>query len=367
MRESAGKGRHVTHPTMRILGSKFPELQQALPHISLTNLPTPLRPAPALAALTGLEKLWIKRDDLSADVYGGNKVRKLEYLLADAIRVGSDAVITFGAIGSNHALATSIYSRSQGLKCYAVLMDQKQTPSLGATLRYHVKIGTKLIYADSFARAIKAGEEAVANHPTGGSRVYTIPWGGSSWLGTVGFIDAALEFAEQCHGSLIPEKIYVACGTWGTVAGLAMGLRLVRLPTQIVAVRVVPGRMNNQDKFIALFEELNRELHERDRSFPLFEDVLTNVEVREEFLGSGYAEPTPECLEAVELIGQAEGLELDTTYTGKALGALIHDARETKTAVRQAVLWNTYNSRPYPAELDEIPLEDIPVAFRGYL
>jgi 1-aminocyclopropane-1-carboxylate deaminase/D-cysteine desulfhydrase-like pyridoxal-dependent ACC family enzyme len=367
MHESAGKGRHVTHLAMRILGSQFPGLRQALPHISLTNLPSPLRPAPALAARIGLEKLWIKRDDLSADVYGGNKVRKLEYLLADAIRLGSDAVITFGAIGSNHALATSIYARCQGLECYAVLMDQKQTPSLGATLRYHAKIGTKLLFAESFAQSIKVGEDAVANHPTGGSRVYTIPWGGSSWLGTVGFIDAALEFAGQCRGDEIPEKIYVACGTWGTAAGLALGLRLVQLPTQIVAVRVVPGRMNNHDKLIALFEESNRELHERDRSFPLFENALTNIEIREEFLGSGYAEPTPECLQAVELIGQTEGLKLDTTYTGKALGALIHDARETKSAGRQAVLWNTYNSRPYPSDLDEITLEDIPAAFHRYL
>lgn len=352
---------------MKLLASRFPKLQQSLSHVSLTNLPSPLDRAPQLADRLGLEKLWIKRDDLSAEVYGGNKVRKLEYLIADALQTGADALITFGAIGSNHALATSIYARSVGLTCYAVLMDQVQTPSVGPTLRYHARLGTKLTYADTFSQAVKAGEAAVENHPGGADRVYYIPWGGSSWLGTVGFVDAALELADQLAGDEPPEKIYLACGTWGTAAGLAMGLRLANLPTKLVAVRVVPGRMNNYEKFIGLFEELNRELHERDASFPVYTDSLANVEVREEFLGTGYAEPTPECIEAVELISTTEGLKLDTTYTGKALGALVHDARETQSAGGHALFWNTYNGRPYPPDLDTITVEAIPEPFRRYL
>ena len=352
---------------MKSLGSQFPRLRQALPRISLTKLPSPLTPAPDLAARVGLQRLWIKRDDLSADLYGGNKVRKLEYLIADAIQSGSDAVITFGAIGSNHALATSIYAHSQRLKCYAVLIDQKQTPSLAATLRYHARLGTALIYADTFGQAVKAGQETVANHPTGGDRVYYVPWGGSSWLGTVGFVEAALELTGQFDADEFPEKIYLACGTWGTAAGLALGLRLANMPTRIIAVRVVPGRMNNHEKFISLFEELNSELHERDSSFPLFQDALANVEIREEFLGTGYAEPTAACLEAVELIGKTEELKLDTTYTGKALGALIKDARDSNTNGQRVLFWNTYNGRPYPDDLDKITIEDIPTAFRRYL
>jgi D-cysteine desulfhydrase len=321
---------------MNILASRFPGLQQSLPFLPLTNLPTPLDPAPGLAGHIGLEKLWIKRDDLSADVYGGNKVRKLEYLIADAIQTGSDALITFGAIGSNHALATSIFAQRQGLTCYAVLIDQSLTPYLGPTLRYHARIGTVLIYADTFKQAIKAGESAVANHPGGADRVYYVPWGGSSWLGTVGFINAALELADQFGADDAPEKIYLACGTWGTAAGLAIGLRLAKLPSQLVAVRVVPGSANGQDRFISLFEETNRELHE-------------------------------ECLEAVELMSATERLQLDTTYTGKALAALLHDARETKTAGRRALFWNTYNGRPYPDDLDTIRPEAIPEPFRRYL
>ena len=352
---------------MNILGLRFPRLQQALPFLPLTHLPSPVDAAPNLAREIGLEKLWIKRDDLSADVYGGNKVRKLEYLIADAIKTGSDAIITFGAIGSNHALATSIFARRQGLTCYAVLIDQTVTPYLGSTLRYHTQIGTKLVYADTFKHAIQAGEAAVASHPGGADRVYYVPWGGSSWLGTVGFIDAALELVDQFHTGDFPEKIYLACGTWGTAAGLALGFQLAKIPTQLVAVRVVPGPANAEDKFISLFEETNRQLHDRDNSFPIFDDALANVETRLEFLGPAYAEPTAECLEAVDLVSAQEGLRLDTTYTGKALAALLYDARETNTAGGRVLFWNTYNGRPYPDDLDKIKADAVPEPFRRYL
>ncbi len=351
---------------MNILASRFPRLQQSLPFLPLTSLPTPLDAAPDLAGRIGLEKLWIKRDDLSAVIYGGNKVRKLEYLIADALQAGSDAVITFGGIGSNHALATSIFAHRQGLTCYAVLIDQPVTPNIGATLRYHAQIGTVLIHADSFKNSEKAAEEATANHPGGPDRVCYIPWGGSSWLGSVGFINAALELAEQLGPDDVPDRIYLACGSIGTTVGLALGLRLANLATEIVAVRVLPAA-ENDDRFIYLFEETNRELHDRDSSFPIFDDAMANVKIRREFLGPGYAEPTAESLEAVELIKATEGLTLENTYTGKAVAALVHDARESKGAGRTAVFWNTYNSRPYPTNLDSITADDLPEPFRRYL
>ena len=351
---------------MNILASRFPRLQQSLPFLPLTSLPTPLESAPDLAGLIGLEKLWIKRDDLSAVIYGGNKVRKLEYLIADALQAGGDAVITFGGIGSNHALATSIFAHRQGLTCYAVLIDQPVTPNIGATLRYHARIGTVLIHADSFKNSEKAAEEAMANHPGGPDRVCYIPWGGSSWLGSVGFINAALELAEQLGPDDVPDRIYLACGSIGTTVGLALGLRLANLATEIVAVRVLPAA-ENDDRFIYLFEEMNRELHDRDPTFPIFDDAMASVKIRREFLGPGYAEPTAESLEAVELIKATEGLTLENTYTGKAVAALVHDARESNGAGRTAVFWNTYNSRPYPTDLDSITADDLPEPFRRYL
>lgn len=351
---------------MNILASKFPGLQQSLPFLPLTDLPTPLDTAPDLARHIGMDKLWIKRDDLSADIYGGNKVRKLEYLIADALQTGCDSIITFGAIGSNHALATSIFAQRQGLPCYAVLVDQAMTPYVSTTLKYHARIGTVLLHADTFKMAEKLAVETIANHPTGPARMCHVPWGGSSWLGSVGFVNAALELAEQLDPDDVPEKIYLASGSIGTSVGLALGLRLANLPTEIVSVRVVPGP-DNDDRFIYLFEETNRELHDRDHTFPIFEDALANVVIRHEFLGPAYAEPTPQSLEAIELISATEGMKLENTYTGKALAALVHDARESGRAGKRVLFWNTYNGRAYPSDLGSITPDELPEPFRRYL
>ena len=366
MQTNAGSDRNVIPFVLNILASQFPGLQKSLHYLPLTNLPTPLDAAPQLAHHMGLDQIWIKRDDLSADIYGGNKVRKLEYLIGDALHRGCDAVITFGAIGSNHALATSIFARQQGLPCYAVLMDQAMTPYIGRTLKYHARIGTVLLHAENFKQAQQLANEIIANHPTGPDQICHVTWGGSSWLGTVGFVNAALELANQLQADDLPEKIYLASGSIGTSVGLALGLRLANLPTKVVAVRVVPAPAND-DRFIYLFEETNRELHDRDHSFPIFEDAMANVETRYEFLGPAYAEPTAESLEAIDLISSTEGLKLENTYTGKALAALLKDARDAGRAGGKPLFWHTYNGRSYPDDLDSIEADEFPEPFRRYL
>ena len=124
-----------------------------------------------------------------APVYGGNKVRKLEYLLGDALQRGCDAVVTFGAAGSNHALATAIYARQVGLVCHAVLTDQVQTPWVANTLRWHALLGTRLWPAAGFAETQTAALALRASHPSGPDRLYEVAWGGSSPLGSLGFVD----------------------------------------------------------------------------------------------------------------------------------------------------------------------------------
>jgi len=352
---------------MNVLGSLFPDLQSSLPFISLANLPTPVDSAKTLGTQLGLDKLRIKRDDLTGSIYGGNKVRKLEYLFADALKQNCDSVVTFGAAGSNHALATSIYARQLNLKCYAVMTDQPVTANVAATIRYHAHLETELIHVDNYLDSYEAANRIVAEHPGGANRVYRIPWGGSSWLGAVGYVNAGLELAGQCADHEIPETIYLACGTMGTAIGLAMGLQLADVPTRLVAVKVVPGPATSETAFEKLFVETNNKLHELSERFPIFDDPLVNIEVRDGFLGSGYAEPTPECIEAVRLIEATEGLKLETTYTGKALAALFHDARLGGLTGRRVMFWNTYNSQPYPAGLDTVGPETLPIPFRKYL
>jgi len=352
------------------LETAFPTLRNTLHRVELADLPTPLEPAKKLAAVLGLDRLQIKRDDQTGLVYGGNKVRKLEYLFGDALHRECDSVITFGAAGSNHALATAIYATRLGLNCHVVMTEQTGTPYVDRTLRYHATLGTHLVLAQGYAQLIEIADRMTADHPTGANRMYRIPLGGSSPLGTVGFVNAALELSAQYSdkgGDKEPDVIYVACGTMGTVAGLALGLRLAGLKTRVEAVRVVPESVMMLSGIENLFIETNRELQSIDPSIPIYTDPLINVAVRNEFFGTGYAEATPECLEAVSLIHDTESVTLETTYTGKALAALIHDARSGQLSGQSVIFWNTYNARPYPPAVNDETGGSLPDWAQRYL
>lgn len=349
--------------------ARFPALARRLPWVPLARLPSAVERAPALGAAIGLPGLLLKRDDVSGGAYGGNKVRKLEFLLGDAMARGCDAVLTYGAAGSNHALATAIYAHQLGLGCYAVLTDQVPTPYVDGTLRYLALLGARMLPTPGFFEAQALAAEIQRAHPTGPARVCEITWGGSSWLGTAGFVAAGLELAGQVAAGLSgpPDRIYLPCGTMGSVAGLAMGLRIAGLPTTVVGVKVVPREKMTRAAVGEFLAAANRELHGRDETFPLLEEPDRNIELRSEFLGEGYAIPTAACREAVTLARDLEGLKVDTTYSGKALACLVADARSGLLAGRTAAFWLTYNSRAYPAEVAGIAPGKIPAAFRKFL
>lgn len=350
---------------MTLLTDRYPGLFENMPYLQLAELPTPLDDADRMAAQLSIRRLWIKRDDICAQPYGGNKVRKLEHLLADALEKGCDAVLTYGAAGSNHALATSIYAHRVGLDCYAVMTPQAPTPKVANTLRYHALLGTKLIPAKGFDGSVAARDATLAKHATGPDKIYDIWWGGSSWVGATGFVNAALEIGEQLARDP-PDYIYVAAGTQGTAAGLALGLRLLGWKTQVYGVRVVPMPTRLPAAYDRLFRETNQELHARDNNFPLVDDPLANFELRDEFLGDGYALPTTGTTEAVELARDLCGIDLETTYTGKAMAALVHDALAGRLTDSSVVFWLTYNSYPYPAEISDYDADDVPAEFRAY-
>ena len=352
------------------LAARFPRLAARLPRLTLGEFPTPLDEHPWQAAAGGPATLLVKRDDVSGAVYGGNKVRKLEYLLAEAKAQGCDAVLTYGSVGSNHALATSVYARQLGLTCYAVLLDQPATPKVAAMLRWHLALGTRLVHVASFMRSGPAAAAAMAAYPGGAARVYEIPWGGSNWLGSVGFVDAALELADQLaarQGRVPLEFIYLPAGTLGTVLGLCLGLALAGLDqVRVVAARVVPGKASARDRLSGEAGELLRQLRALDPTVPQVADPLRMLELRDEFLGAGYADETPAALAAVADAADHFGLKLEGTYSGKAWACLRHDAASGRLNGRRVLFWNTYSSRPYQAQRDPAAVA-LPSTLRRYL
>ncbi|MEZ5564246.1 MAG: pyridoxal-phosphate dependent enzyme [Gammaproteobacteria bacterium] len=334
--------------------------------VLLSEWPTPLLPAGRLGAAIGVPQLLIKHDDRSGTVYGGNKVRKLEYLLADARAQGCDAVMTYGAAGSNHALATAIYARQLGLHCYCVLVDQADTPWIANTLRWHAHIGTTVAAAAEFA-GVRAAAAALRDaHPTGADRIYDIAWGGSSPTGSLGFVGAGAELARQMKSVAPgrPVRIYIPCGTMGSTAGLMVGLANTRLTATVVGVKVVPQNSVTAAAVLQAAEAVQALLPATQR-VPETE-IAARLEFRGEFAGEGYAVPTEASLQAVSLAGSLENCRLDTTYAGKAFACLIDDARNDRLSGALPVFWHTWNTRPYPDNLQAVDTTRLPAAFQKY-
>ncbi len=322
----------------RSLFTRFPALVGRSPWTPLCSLPTPVVRAEKLERELGSGPLWCKRDERSAALYGGNKPRKLEWVFGDALARGRRRVLTTGAYGTNHGLATALYARELGLTCELVLVPQPVTDGVRARLLELAAAGAELHHARNSAHAALAVMARLARHP----RTVYLPTGGSNPRGALGFIDAGLELAAQVRAGELPEpaRVYVALGSGGSAAGLAAGLALGGLRTQVVAVLVtyripLPARMATRLARRSL-ELLARAGADVD---PRGVDVAGRLEIERRFVGRGYGHPTPEAERAVELAAGLEGLVLERVYTGKALAALGLRERGGREPV---VFWNSY-------------------------
>ena len=332
--------------TILPLTARFPGTA-SIPRVELGEWPTPVNAAPKLSQQTGLASLCVKHDDLAARAYGGNKVRKLEFLLAAAQAVGSRSVITFGAYGSNHVLATAVHGARLGFDVHAVVMPQPVTPNLHRNLLADVAAGVTFHLADSFDDALRVAARVRSDLRRAGDEPTVVPFGGTSSLGTLGFVNAAFELADQIEagGLSQPDVVYVPMGSMGTAVGLAIGLAAEGLRTRVQAVRVVPASLLDPSALARTVDEAVALLCSADRDFPLLSLSDLGLDVREQFLGEGYAVPTESGRRAVALAA-GDGIALETTYTGKALSALLADAEAGQLAGKCVLFWDTYNSRP---------------------
>lgn len=328
------------------LTTAYPELASKLPKTRLADLPTPIAAA-TLATAQGRREVTIKRDDLTGKLYGGNKVRKLEYLLRRASDRNARRVATFGAVASNHALATSLYAKSLGFGCTCLLSHQSPTANAARVLNMHLRNDTELLrFGGDRANRIRTLRRHLWNRHT-----WVIPVGGSSWLGAVGFVNAGLELAAQIAAGEIdtPDRLYVANGTMATAVGLSLGLALAGLSTEVQAVRVTEDFVCNQRAMRRLTNKTATLLHTLDPSISANLAERARYCLRDEFLGDGYAKTNALTDSAVNTARDELGLMLETTYTGKAMAAMLHDLDQPQYARQSMLFWNTYNSRPLAA------------------
>ncbi|MCA9617163.1 MAG: pyridoxal-phosphate dependent enzyme, partial [Myxococcales bacterium] len=294
---------------MTLLARRFPKLS-LVPHVPLAQT----TPVQRLALPDGKGEAWVKRDDLTSARYGGNKVRKLEYLLGEALAQKADTVITTGAAGSHHALATAMYAADLRLRVHVVSFAQPWSAHAEKQLRALLHAGAEIHPVRSGALAIPRMQVLATRLRLQRRHPYVIPPGGSSVAGVIGHVEAGLELARQIEARQLPEPdaIYVPLGTGGTVAGLAVGLAAAGVTSTIVAVRVVPAAVANLPLVASLIKRTVQRLKQLDERFPdVAKPARSHVVIDGDELGPGYGAETAVGRTAIRVARQHAGLELE--------------------------------------------------------
>ena len=327
------------------LFEQFKELKDAVPYVQLANLPTPVYKSSQLADALNHSNIFIKRDDLTGkdQLYGGNKVRKLEFLLGDAVQKGAKKIITFGCVGTNHGLATACYSKQLGLACLLMLKNQPNSPVIRQNLLLDHYFNAQIdIFPNNQVR--RAALDTILEQE---SSTYFIPTGGSVPLGALGYVNAAFELKDQIQKGMVPEPdfIYLPIGSCGTTAGLLLGFALAKINSKIIGVAIEPEeavdefQINTQKLFLAT----NELLHTLSTDIPLLEFPEEQLIINKNFCGEYYGQWLPAGDDAAQLMKNKEDINLEGTYSAKAFAALIADVKNNSAMQNKVVLfWNTY-------------------------
>lgn len=315
----------------------MPPLTVALPRLSLAQLPTPLEETPRLRAALGGPRLWFKRDDLTGFALGGNKVRKLEFVMAEALAAGADVVVSAAGPQSNHLRATAAAARKLGLE--AVLIMHGAPPLavqgnhlldrlLGATIRFTGSTDRSQLDA-----AIAAEAEALRR---AGRRPFVIPRGGATPTGSAAYVAAVAELEAQCQAQgLRLDHLVVAVGSCGTLAGLWVGQQAVAAPYRLWGLSVSRPAAECAERVASLGAATARLL-----GLPAPEAPLPTLD--DAYLGPAYGVPSSAAVEAIRLVARTEGIFLDPVYTGKAFAGLMALIRRGVFRADENVLfWHT--------------------------
>ncbi|CAI1530518.1 D-cysteine desulfhydrase [Serratia fonticola] len=295
------------------------DLQQQLaqfPRLDLVGSATPLEKLSRLSDYLGRE-IYIKRDDVTPMAMGGNKLRKLEFLAADAIRQGADTLVTAGAIQSNHVRQTAAVAAKLGLQCVALLenpIDTKAENYLSNGNRLLLDLfNVEVVMCDALHDPQMQLADLATRLEAQGFRPYVIPVGGSNALGSLGYVQCALEIAAQSHDVTF-SSIVVASGSAGTHAGLAVGLQQLLPESELIGVTVSRKVIDQLPKV----EQLQKAV-----ACSLDIDELAPITLWDDYFAPQYGMPNDEGMAAVKLLAQQEGVLLDPVYTGKAMAGLI--------------------------------------------
>ena len=292
------------------------------PRIRLAHLPTPLEPLIRLSEELGGPEIWIKRDDCTGLSTGGNKTRKLEFLMAEAQNQGADTVMTQGAIQSNHVRQTSAFAAKLGVKCHVLLEDR--TGYTDDNYNHNGNVFIDLLHGATYEKRgpgldMNAEMESVAEKlREGGANVYTIPGGGSNSTGALGYVDCAFEILHQANEmGLVIDHIVHATGSAGTQAGLISGLKAMNVNIPLLGISVRAPKEEQEENVYNLAIDTTAKLG--CPSVVNRDDIVANSD----YVGEGYGLPTEAGIEAITMFAELEGILLDPVYSSKGASGLI--------------------------------------------
>lgn len=342
---------------------KYPILKNNLVYKSFCDLPTPITKLNNFGNMLCNNNIYLKRDDLTGaklnnKLYGGNKARKLEWLLADALAKNFTTIMTYGCVGSNHALATTVYSHLLGFKTILMLKPQPNSYVVRQNLIMDFFTNAEMKFYENNQKRDEARDEILKEN----SDIYFIPTGGSNKIGAIGFVNAAFELAEQIKEGVIaiPDYIYLPIGSSGTTAGLLLGLALQNLPTKIVAVAVESGSKKQfKNSVKKLFVETDELLNSLDNSVELLEFPDDKLIINNT-IATSYGKWDEVDFEAINIFKELEDITIEGTYSSKPIIALINDCKNNIITNKTVLIWETYCGLDFSEEIGLFDFRKLP-------
>jgi D-cysteine desulfhydrase family pyridoxal phosphate-dependent enzyme len=309
--------------------------------VRLAHLPTPLEPLDRLSGHLGGPRIFVKRDDATGLALGGNKVRKLEFLLGEARRAGADTLVTVGGVQSNHARQTAAVAARLGLACELILPRYVDWPdpvyATSGNVLLNQLFGARMHVLPESTLEPEKLEAILADIRGRGGRPFYIPVGGSTPIGALGYVAAVDELLPQLAAQGIAEaQVVVATGSAGTHAGILVGLAAHERANTVTGIAVSGDTPQKEALVRELATATAAQLGVSTSDLPARVRVLDN------YVGPGYGLPTPAMVDAVQLVARLEGLLIDPVYTGKAMAGLIDLVRRGRIdRDRPVVFWHT--------------------------
>lgn len=383
------KNNHVQSSESFIIGSKplnkpehfsnkniplydaLPGIEKNIKRIELVSNETPIEIMKNLQRTTGSQaNLFIKRDDLTNPIYGGNKARKLEFTMADILLKGSKRIITGGGLGSHMTVAISAFAKQFNIPVDIVLIKQPVNEHVKSNLLLDKYFGANMEYSSNY---VSFAADIAKKYAEGWSKDNKMPYvilpGDSNPLSDLGYVNAAFEMKKQIQEGKIPEPdyIFVAAGSCGTMAGLVSGLKLAGLKTKVVGVQVSDGFFTNENTVSGLanktIEFIGKNSSINTSSIKIKENDFIMLH---NYFGEGYGYSTTKAEATLDLLKKAENINLDITYTGKAMAAMLDFAKLPENSNKNIMFLNTYNSNGLSKESNSINYLDLPKEFRQF-